>query len=61
MSHQAGVLEDLQMLGHRRPAHRRPGRRLPHRPGPVGQARHDGQACAVGQRRPPVRISVSIH
>ena len=59
--HQAGVLEDLQMLGHRRPAHRQPGRQLPHSPGPLGQARHDRQARAVAQRAPTVSISVRIH
>ena len=58
---QASVLEDLQMLGHRRPAHRQPGRQLPHSLRPVSQARHDGAARAVGQRAPPVSISVSIH
>jgi hypothetical protein len=59
--YQPGVLEDLQVLGHRRPAHRQPGRQLPDRLRPVGQARHDGQAGAVAQRTPPVSISVSIH
>jgi hypothetical protein len=58
---QASVLEDLQMLGHRRPGHRQPGCQLPDSLRPIGQARHDGQARAVGQRTPPVSISVRIH
>jgi hypothetical protein len=59
--HQAGVLEDLQMLRHRRPAHRQPRRQPPHSPRPLGQARHDSPARAVSQRTPPVTTSVSNH
>ena len=59
--HQPGVLEDLQVLGHRRAAHRQPGRQLPDSQRPVGQPGDDGQARAVSQRTPPVSISVRIH
>jgi hypothetical protein len=59
--HQAGVFQDLQVLGDRRPAHRQPGCQLPDGQGPVGQPGDDGQARAVGQRSPPVSISVRIH
>ena len=61
VDNQAGVLEHLQVLRHRRPAHRQPGRQLPHRLRPIGQAGHDRAARAVGQRVPAIIVSVSIH
>ena len=46
---QAGVLEHLQVLRHRRPADRQRVGQLAHRPRPLGQARDDG---AAGWDRP---------
>jgi hypothetical protein len=58
---QAGVLEDLQMLGDRGPGDRQSGGELSNGHRLVGEACDDGAPRAIGQRAPSITISVSIH
>ena len=58
---QAGVLEHLQVLGHRRPADRQLLGELADGPRPLGQARDDRAPGGIPQRVPAVPSLVSGH
>ncbi len=57
----AGVLEDLEVLGDRRPADRQLRGQLSHRLRPLGQAADDGAPGGVRQHAPAVTCSVRFH
>src|SRR3984885_4554646 len=61
LTDQAGVLQDLQVLGDRRPADRQFRGQLSHRLRPVGQAADDGAPGAIRQHAPAITYSVRIH
>ena len=58
---EAGVLEDLEVLGHCRPAQGQRRRQLADGLGPLGKAQDDGPAAAVSERTEPLVDFVRHH